>query len=211
MKNKTEKFNIALILILVINFIVYKAYHYDNIFQIIIYPILGIIFLYYFYKVIRYNIKTYNETKNKSSFFTAVILIFFIFTIPIIVLHYEKLINKDKILTAQNFGAYLNFYNDNTYIIKSGSWASKTHFYGKYEFKGNSIILDKNGLDDVITSRKFIIIKSKDKYNKTESIKTYLVNVDSNNKMKQTRLVAFDADKNEIYEPMFLEAKFVKK
>ena len=211
MKNHTHNFTIALLIILSIIFIIYNAYHYDNIFQIFIYPILGLIFIYNYFKVFQKNKKQFLTKKNKNSFIQILILSFFIILIPVIIIHYENLQSKEKILKAQNFGAFLYFYSDGTYVIKSGPWASKKHFYGKYELKKDTIILDNNGLDDVITSEKLLMIKAKDLYNNTDSIKNYLVNIDTHNEQIKSRFMGIDKNKNEIYEPMFLEITFDKR
>ncbi len=70
------------------------------------------------------------------------------------------------------------------YIIKSGSWASKKHFYGNYTIKDSIIIVDRNYFDDVLVTNKFVIRKIKNAFGEDDKgkIKNYLLELDKNGK-----------------------------
>jgi len=92
--------------------------------------------------------------------------------------------NKKSFLKANMHGVYIDLKNDNTYIIKSGSWASKTHYYGKFDFnpKDSIIILDKSINDGTINSKKMKIAKFKNYITNDNKYHKYLIQLDKNNK-----------------------------
>lgn len=81
-------------------------------------------------------------------------------------------------------GTYIDFKKDNTYIIKSGSWASRIHYYGKYSFnsKDSVITLDKNINDGTINSDKMKINKFKNYIINDNKYHKFLIQLDNNNK-----------------------------
>ncbi len=100
-----------------------------------------------------------------------------------ICMYYESKINSPTLLKARIFGGYADFKKNGEYVIVSGSWASRTHFYGNYSIKDSLIITDRNGFDDIITTSKLVIWKS----DSTEvfdnlKINTFLIQVDNHGK-----------------------------
>ena len=87
-------------------------------------------------------------------------------------------------MKAENHGVYAYFKKNGEYIIKSGSWASKKHFYGNYTIKDSIIIVDRNYFDDVLVTNKFVIRKIKNAFGKDDKgkIKNYLLQLDKNGK-----------------------------
>ncbi len=198
MKEKNRIYILLLVGIL-FAFILYKSYHYDNLFEIFIYPILGGIGLYLFYKGISGEIENYKKTKELKYYsltFTGILLILLNLGIYI---YYETKINSETLIKVENYGVYADFKKNGEYVIKSGSWASKKHFYGKYLINDSIITLDKNEFDNVLISNRFVIRnKSADENKNTNDLKKYIVQIDMNGKeiknletydIKPTRLI----------------------
>ena len=80
-------------------------------------------------------------------------------------------------------GAYIELKNDKTYIVKSGSWASKKHYYGKYEMnvQDSIIILDTNINDGTINSRRMKVTKFKNYITNDNKYHKFLIQLDQNN------------------------------
>jgi hypothetical protein len=137
--------------------VLYASYHSDNIFAIFIYVGLGLVWLINFYRIIK------KEHLNSTAHFKLVkywLSIFSVLTlVPIVLiyLHYQRKLNVPSLIKAERHGVYADFKNDGTYVIKSGAWASKTHFYGKYILHDSIIQIDTSNLDNVLTSNRFLI------------------------------------------------------
>jgi hypothetical protein len=144
-----------------------------------IYPILGLIGFYHFYKVIFNEIETYKKTKRLKSYISTFAGIILVILNLGIYLHYEIKLKSETLFKTEN-GFYGDFKKNGEYVIKNGSWASKTHFYGNYSIKDSILTLDKIGLDDEIISNRFAIRKYKTVEN--DSIKEYLIQIDKNGK-----------------------------
>ena len=161
----------------------YQSYQYDNIFQIIIYPIFGITWLLIFYKCFVNEIVIYKKTRRKSTFRSIFIAIITLVLNLCVYIHYESKINSPTLLKARIFGGYADFKKNGEYIIVSGAWASRTHFYGNYKIKDSLIFTDRSKFDDIITTDKFLIWKS-DTIEDFDNLKinTFLIQVDDNGK-----------------------------
>lgn len=79
--------------------------------------------------------------------------------VPIILifLYYQGKLNSPTFIKAQRHGVYADFKTDGTYIIKSGSWASKIHVYGKYTVHDSIIEIDRSGIDQILVSNRLLI------------------------------------------------------
>ena len=162
----------------------YGTYYSDNIFAVFIYAGIGITWLLCFYNIFKKE-STKTTVKFKLvKYLGSILSLFTLLPILLIYLNYQKKFNVPTLLKAQRHGVYADFKNDGTYIIKSGPWASKKHFYGKYILQNNIIQIDTNNLDIVLTSNRFLIKntkleeeKFKPDYDRLET-KNYLVQID---------------------------------
>lgn len=141
-------------------YVLYASYHYDNIFRHFFFLVFGLIVLYYFYKNlfdVAGNYRSKKSLNNDSAFKSAVIVI--LINVGIFCF-YELKLHSKTLIKADNYGLYADFKENGQYIIKSGSWASKTHFYGNYKLENSTIILDKPDIDEILSSKKLKIQKS---------------------------------------------------
>ncbi|OJY81329.1 MAG: hypothetical protein BGP13_15115 [Sphingobacteriales bacterium 40-81] len=189
----------------------YRSYYYDNIFASFIYFLLGAVWLFCFYRIAKDEM---NTTPNKNRILNHWRCIFSLLTlVPIIViiLLFEKKLRIPTLFKAQNHGVYADFKTDGTYVIKSGAWGSKKHFYGKYGLQGSLIEIDTSNIDDILVSNRFLIKQT----NPEEEIKLplsarlrsekYLVQIDETNKEMKLRYPGKDSAGNEIYLPYRFE------
>lgn len=158
---------------LIIGITLYFSYQIDNIFSWFIYLIFGVIVLIQFFHML----------KNRDLYS---IIVSFCSTLPLFIIYgyFECKINKESFLNANNHGVYIDLKIDSTYIIKSGSWGSKKHYYGlyKYDIKDSIIILDKNINDGTIKSRLMKVSKFKNYITKDNEYHQFLIQIDSNKK-----------------------------
>ena len=182
----TEKTKIFILTIsgILFAYILYNSYHSDNLFQIFFYIILGGIGLYILFNGIFNDIEKYKKSKELKSFSVTLIGIFLVILNFGIFSYYEIKLNLPTLLKAENHGVYADFKKNGEYIIKSGSWASKKHFYGNYTIKDSIIIVDRNYFDDVLVTNKFVIRKIKNPFGEDDKgkIKNYLLELDKNGK-----------------------------
>ena len=194
MKEKTKIF-VLLFCGILFSYILFKSYHFDNIFQIFFYVILGGIGLYIFYNGIFDNIKKFKETKKLESYKLTIIGTFLVLLNLGIFCYYETKINSKSILKTQYGNITADFKTDKNYIIKIGSWASKKHFYGTYSIKDNTIILDKKCKNREEISDKISIRKYKIEIEKSENLKfkTFLIGIDKNgNEITNSELIVIE-------------------
>ena len=99
-----------------------------------------------------------------------------------ILCHFEYKLNKETFIKANQHGVYLDLKKDGTYIIKSGSWASKKHYYGDfiYSAKDSIITLDKNINDGTLKSKRLKIKKIKNFLKIDNKYHNFLIQVDLN-------------------------------
>ena len=166
------------------SFTLYKSYHYDNIFRIFIYLILGIPWFIMFYKSIVEGKKTYETNKRLTSFSTILLGILILLLNIGIFSFYEIKVNKPSLIKARIFGGYTDFKKNGEYVIVSGSWASRTSFYGTYVIKDSIITVDRKEFDDVLTTDRFVIRNSDSliQENNKLTIDKYLIQIDENGK-----------------------------
>ena len=181
-------------------YILFESYHYDNIFQIFFYLIFGGIGLYIFYNGIFDNLEIFKRTKELKSYYLTFMGVFLIILNLGIFSYYEIKINA-KTLLKVNQAVYADFKENGSYIIKTGSWASKQHFYGKYHIKDSLIILDKNYFDEFLVTNKFVIRRVTNTFTKenNKKVEKYLIQLDQSNKEIKNKIVDFDKSKNAIY------------
>lgn len=158
-----EKFRIILITIIGILFtyILYSSYHFDNLFRLFFYLILGSIGFYLMLFTFIKDKEKYTTNKSLKNFLPSLYNMFYVILNLSIFYYYEYKLNLPTLLKAENHGLYACFKQNGDYIIKSGSWASKTHFYGSYKINDTIIILDKSNFDDVLSTNKLVIRKVK--------------------------------------------------
>ena len=149
---------------------------------------LGVIWLFCFYRIIK------NERRNSTvqfklkKHFLSILSVLTLVPILLIYLHYQKKLNVPTLIKAQRHGVYADFKTDGSYIIKSGAWASRRHFYGAYTLNDSLIQIDTTNLDNVVSSGRFLIKntnlekeKYRPDYDKLNTEK-YLVQIDKNGK-----------------------------
>jgi len=173
MKILNNIFRILTIIILgsIYAFVLFNSFQKDNLFSIFIYIIIGIIGLPFYYKTILKDKFDYLEKKTLACYLPTIVGVIFIAINIGIYLNFKIKEYKPTLVKAENHGLYADFKKNRTYIIKSGSWASKTHFYGTYSIKDSLIILDKTDYDKVLLTNKLII-------QKTENL-NYLIQIDN--------------------------------
>lgn len=189
------------------SYILFQSYHQDNIFQIFIYPIIGGIGLYTLYKVILDDSERYKKTKKLKSYFLTFIGMLLVFLNLGILCFFEIKLNSETLLKTKNHGVYADFKKNGEYIIKSGSWASRQHFYGTYTLEDNLIIVDRKSFDDVLITNKFVIRGITNAFGENDNGKTknYLIQLNENSKEIKNRLSGYNKYKNEIYDSYFFE------
>ncbi|CAM1358681.1 hypothetical protein [Tenacibaculum xiamenense] len=169
-------------------FTLYRSYHYDNIFQLYIYLLLGIPLVFLFFKSIIEWIKSQKTNNGNLTNWKSLIIGVLVISINVgIYSYYEIKVNKPTLIKALIFGGYVDFKKNGEYVIISGSWASRTHFYGTFIIKDSIITVDRKGFDDVLTTNRFVIRNSnrliKDNYKNNEVIiKKHLIQINGKGK-----------------------------
>jgi len=187
MKNNYGKIILLAIIGSLFAYILYNSYYYDNLFEMIFYLILGTIGIILLFKIIRNDNQDYKKSRRISNYLTSIIGIL-IFSINIgIYTYYEIKINSPSLIKARIFAGYADFKKNGEYVIISGPWASRTHFYGNYVIKDSIITVDRKEFDDVLTTNRFVIRNSdsiiQENYkNKEIMIDKYLIQIDENGK-----------------------------
>lgn len=151
---------------------------------------LGLVWLLCFYHIFK---KEYHNSTAQFKLIKYWLSIFSLLTlIPIVLiyLHYQRKLNVPTLIKAQRHGVYADFKNDGTYIIKSGAWGSRTHFYGKYILHDSIIQIDTSNLDNVLTSNRFLI--------KNANLEKEKYRPDYDRLNTEKYLVQIDKDGNEI-------------
>ena len=181
MKEKIKIYSLIFIGILY-TYILYQSYHYDNIFQIFFYVILGGIGLYILYNSIFNEIEKYKKSKKLKSFLITFIGIFFILLNLGIYIYYELKINYPILLEAKMHGVYFHFNKNGEYFIRSGGYGDSKVFYGKYTIKDSLITLDKKYFDDILVTKHYVIrnIINAQGYDNSGENKKYLIQIDKN-------------------------------
>ena len=187
-KNKVFTLTISGILFA---YILFQSYHFDNIFQIFFYIILGGIGIYIFYNGIFNDVENYKNTKELKSYKLTFIGIFLLILNLGIFSYYEIKINKKSILKTEYGNIIADFKTDKNYLIKIGSWASKKHFYGTYSIKDSLIILDRKCKNREEISNILAIRLNKNQIENTENrqSRNYLIGIDKNgNEISDSKL-----------------------
>ena len=131
------------------------------------------------------NLNNYQKTKRIKSFITTLIglILIAIFSILFIQDDYKK--NSPTLISGFNDGGFngfsVDFKKNGNYVMANGSGLGQSYFYGKYEMNDSIIIIDKNEIDNVIKSNKFVI--RNDPYFPKETQKTeanYITQIDQN-------------------------------
>lgn len=118
---------------------------------------LGIVWLLCFYRIFKKEHRNSTAQFKLTRYRLTILSVLTLVPIVMIYIHYQKKLNVPTLIKAQRHGVYADFKNDGTYIIKSGAWASRTHFYGKYILRDSIIQIDTSNLDKVLTSNRFLI------------------------------------------------------
>lgn len=186
---------------LLFSYTLFASYQRDNILEIFLYVIFGGIGLYLFYNGIFDEIEKHNKTRELKSFCLTFTGTFLILLNIGIYSYFEVKLNSPTLIKAEMHGVYADFKKNGKYIIKSGSWASKKHFYGNYIIQDSLITLDRKYFDDVLVTNKLAIRNCTNAFGKDEcgKSKNYLIELDQNNNEVKNRLVDYDKFKKEIY------------
>ena len=163
-------------------YILFQSYHFDNLFQIFFYIILGGIGLFILFNGIFNDKEKYKRTRELKSFSLTFIGIILVILNLGIFSYYEIKLNSETLLKAENHGVYADFKKNGKYIIKSGSWASKKHFYGDFKIKDSLIEVDRKYFDNILVTDKFVIRKIKNAFGENDNgkIRNYLIELDQN-------------------------------
>ncbi|MEO1032685.1 MAG: hypothetical protein AAFX55_14830 [Bacteroidota bacterium] len=186
-------------------FVLYYSYQYDNLFRTFIYLILGVLWIFIFFKTIQENSASFKKSKKVVNYFPTLIGIILIVINFGIYIHFESKLNLPTLIKAQNHGVYADFKKNGEFIIKSGSWATKVHQYGTYTLEENVITVDKLKFDDVLVSNRFKIssIQNSDLTIPTEieNFKSgkYLIEIDQKGNEIKNRLLDFDKEHRKIF------------
>jgi len=156
MNKKTKIFTLLFSGIL-FAYILFQSYQRDNLLKIFYFLFLSIISIYIFYNGIFEEIKT-KKNRSLKSYPLTLIGIFLILLNTGITGYYEIKLNRPTLIKAKNHGIYADFKKNGCYIIKSGSWASKKYFYGKYKIKDSIITIDKLDSENMRISNKLVIM-----------------------------------------------------
>lgn len=199
--NIESRFYILTIFGTAFGYTLYSSYHYDNIFAIFFYLIFGGITIYVYYNNLFDNdgkYKNLNCLKKSATFIFGTLLILINLGIYGF---FEVKLHAKTLLKAENYGLNADFKKNGQYIIKSGAWASKKHFYGNYSISDSLITLDRKYFDDVLVTNKLVIRDIVNAFGDDQSDKSkkYLIELDKNYKEIKNRLVGYDESKNEIY------------
>lgn len=187
-------------------YVLFQSYHFDNIFRSFLFVLLGSAFFYMFYERIFADIDAFKKTKNSKSFSQTFVAILLILVNCGIYMYYEVKLNAPTLLKAKNHGVYADFKTNGKYVIKSGSWASKEHFYGTYIIKDSLITVDRERFDDILVSDKFVIRKIQNAFGEDDAeIKNYLIEVNQNGMLIKNWLLNFDKSGREIYDSFKFE------
>lgn len=151
--------------------ILYKSYQVDNIFAVFFYILLGILEIILLSKVLPENLAEFRKNRKVKSLFPTFIAVFTIFSILGLYIYYENLEKSKTYIHALGNGLIIDLKEDGKYIIKSGSWGGRIHYYGNYKKMDSIIILDKKKFADIEISGEFKIGKIYiDKENRSENV-----------------------------------------
>ena len=137
--------------------VLYGSYHHDNIFEIFLYGGAGLLWLICFYNIIRNELKNSDTPSKLRKHWMSFVSVCSLVPIILIFLYYQRILNSPTFIKAQRHGVYADFKTDGTYIIKSGSWASKIHVYGKYTLHDSIIEIDRPGIDQILVSNRLLL------------------------------------------------------
>ena len=165
--------------------VLYGSYHSDNISAGLIYFATGIVWLFFFYRLVKCEHQNPSRKIFPIKYAFSTLALFSVVPVLMVYIHYERKLATPSLIKASNHGVYADFKTDGTYIIKSGSWASRKHFYGRYILKDSIIQTDRDRFDKVLTSNLFAIRdidpnteRNKPGYARVEG-RNYLVQIDS--------------------------------
>ena len=151
------------------------SYLYDNIFQLFIYLGLGIPWIIIYSKTILEFLEVYKNNKKLIKYSTLLIGTLILLLNIGIFSFYEIKVNSPTLIKANIFGGYTDFKKNGEYVIVSGAWASRKHFYGNYIIRDSIIIVDRNGFDDILTTNRFVIREADSLTNDTYKDKEIII------------------------------------
>lgn len=159
---------------------------------------LGLIWLICFNRILKNERPNPTAKYKVTKYSMSIVCVLTLVPIIFIYRHYQQKLNVPTLFKAQRHGVYADFKTDGTYIIKSGAWASKKHFYGKYILHDSIIQIDTSNLDNVLTSNRFLIKyanieeeRQKPDYDRLNTDK-YLVQIDRFGNMVKARQIFKD-------------------
>lgn len=135
----------------------YNSYQGDNLFEIFIYSGLGALWVYCFFRIMQEDIRLFKARRSFIAFWKTCICLLSLTPLFVIYFHFQPKLDAPTLLFASNHGVYADFKTDGTYFIRSGSWASRKYYYGKYTLNDSVIKLDRPGFDNILVSNTLII------------------------------------------------------
>ena len=145
----------------------------------------GLIGLIIFGISVAKDMNNYQRTKRIKSFITTIIGLILIAILSILFIQDDYKKNAPTLIYGFNDGGFngfsIDFKKNGNYVMANGSGLGQSYFYGIYEMNDSIITIDKNEIDNVIKTNKFVI--RKEPYFPKESQKTeanYITQIDQN-------------------------------
>ncbi len=143
-------------------------------------PQLILMIFYILFLFINFIIEVIETFKTKSilSFTTTVFGLLSIFSFYLINYIIDLRDSSPIIIKSKNIdGVFLDLREDKTFKFSNGNWAEVKISRGNYSLKDSIVILDKNKLDNIEVSKKWVIRKD------TTFNRTYLIQIDKKGKV----------------------------
>jgi hypothetical protein len=152
---------------------------------------IGAFGLFFFVRTIFRNTKEYKLTRELVNFTPTIVGVCFIALILSIYSYQYRRANAPTLLRASYDGGYNGFWIDfkvsGNYIMANGSGLGQSYFYGTFVIEDSIITLDKENIDNVITSKLLVVRNSKyflpydtKKYDSSKA--NYVTQIDKNGK-----------------------------
>jgi hypothetical protein len=145
-----------------------------------------------------------------KKYWMSIVSVCSLIPIVFVLFYYQRILNSPTLIKVQRHGVYADFKTDGTYIIKSGSWASKIHVYGKYTLQDSIIEIDRPGIDQILVSNRLLLrntnFEEEMKNRAFNRIRTekYLVQIDHRGELIKNCLLGKDS----VGEPIFVLFQF---
>ena len=150
-----------------------EFFFFDNFLNYSLYIIYSIVILFH----ISLDKKEYLKNKKTLNFSSTIINVIFVIILVSLNFNSTKQENTSNIITASNsnsgqFGCTIELKKDKTFHFCSSGGIGGVISRGNYSLKDSILILDKNKLDNISVSKKWVIRKD------TKFNRTYLIQID---------------------------------